>query len=488
MGALVAVVNKNDEDATSTAVTMLNTLKLRKANAFGIASPTTVKTQSSIEAFQNRDLISPIVVGYAFSKILPKDKPQPMRLEEATFVFEGRIYPPPQKLSDAEMTAKKLQQNREEAIRNLIRKTQGDFSLVLAEPERIIAGRDIMGVRPLYYGENENLAALASEREALWTIGIENTGSFPPGHMAYVGKQGFKFDTVRILTASKPRRTTIQTAARELRALLERSTKERVSGIKEIAVAFSGGLDSSIIAFLAQKSGASVHLIHVSLKNESETEQAKKTAEELKLPIHVYLHDETDIDKTFSKVLRLVEEPNPIKASIGVPICWTAEKAAKMNFKVLLAGQGADELFGGYKRYADEYSRNGSKKVQQTMFADMATSYEINFERDSKICNFHNVELRLPFATYQIVRFAASLPVELKIRLPDDGLRKLVLRKVAKDLGLPTHVLEKPKRAIQYATGVSRVLERLAKNEGISVKEYAQKKFHDIFTKVKQHD
>ena len=487
MGALVAVVNKNDEDATSTAVTMLNTLKLRKANAFGIASPTTVKTQSSIEAFQNRDLISPIVVGYAFSKILPKDKPQPMRLEEATFVFEGRIYPPPQKLSDAEMTAKKLQQNREEAIRNLIRKTQGDFSLVLAEPERIIAGRDIMGVRPLYYGENENLAALASEREALWTIGIENTGSFPPGHMAYVGKQGFKFDTVRILTASKPRRTTIQTAARELRALLERSTKERVSGIKEIAVAFSGGLDSGIIAFLAQKSRANVHLIHVSLKKESETEQAKKAAEELKLPIDVYLRDETNVEKTFLEVLRLIEEPDPVKASIGVPIYWAAEKAAEMGFRVILAGQGADELFGGYRRYAEEYSRCGSEKVWETMFSDVARSYEINFERDLKICNRHNVELRLPFVAYQIARFAATLPVELKIKLPDDGLRKLVLRKVARDLGLPTSIIEKPKRAIQYATGVSKVLERLAKKEGVSVREYAEKKFHNIFGKMRQH-
>ena len=488
MGALVAVVNKNDEDATSTAVTMLNTLKMRKADAFGIASPTTVKIESSINTLQDRDLNSPIVIGHAFSKILPTDTPQPVKLGDATFIFEGRIYPPAQKLSDAQATAEKLQQSPEEAIRKLTRKARGDFSLVLAEPEKIIVGRDITGIRPLYYGENENFVALASERKALWTIGIENASSFPPGRVACADGQGFEFDTVRTLAASKPRQITMQAAAKTLRDLLERSTRERVVGLKEIAVAFSGGLDSSIIAFLAQKSSANVHLIHVSLRNEPETEQAKKTAEELELPIHVCLRDEKDVEKTFPKILQLVEEPDPVKMSIGVPFYWTAERTAEMGISVMLAGQGADELFGGYKRYADEYSRNGSEKVQQTMFADVAASHEINFERDLKICNFHNIELRLPFATYQIAKFATNLPVELKIRLPDDGLRKLVLRKVAKDLRLPESVVEKPKKAIQYATGVNRILEKLARSEGMSIREYTQRKFDAIFRKKEQND
>jgi asparagine synthetase B (glutamine-hydrolysing) len=63
-----------------------------------------------------------------------------------------------------------------------------------------------------------------------------------------------------------------------------------------------------------------VHLIHVSLKNQLETEHAKKVAEELRLPIHVYLYDEEDVEKILSRVLWLIEESDPVKASIGIPV------------------------------------------------------------------------------------------------------------------------------------------------------------------------
>jgi asparagine synthase (glutamine-hydrolysing) len=106
--------------------------------------------------------------------------------------------------------------------------------------------------------------------------------------------------------------------------------------------------------------------------------------------------------------------------------------------------------------------------------------HETNFERDFKICNFHNVELRLPFANFQIARFAVNLPVTLKLVLPDDGLRKLVLRRVAENLGLPKFIVERPKKAIQYATGVNKVLKKLANKEGLSLREYLCQTFQTL--------
>jgi asparagine synthase (glutamine-hydrolysing) len=116
------------------------------------------------------------------------------------------------------------------------------------------------------------------------------------------------------------------------------------------------------------------------------------------------------------------------------------------------------------------------------MFDDVVKLHESNIERDVKICNFHDVELRLPFASYQIAEFAVSLPLELKIEKKADTLRKLVLRNVALNMGLPASIAMKPKRAVQYSTGINVALKKLAKKQKATVKEYTNRLF------LSQHD
>ena len=476
MKTVIAVLDKRDEDTTRTVARVLRSLRIEHCDGFGIATPSTFTMEKDAGALQNQDVNSPVSVGYSFSKILPQDEPQHARLENAALVFEGRIYSPMRNASATEIVAKKLKQNRDKAVEALF-EVEGDFSFIIAEPKRILAGRDPIGVQPLYYGENRRVAALASNRKSLWKLGIEKTRSFPPGHLALVSHEGLRFKPVKTLVYSKPKPITMQEAAEMLQKLLERSVRRRVWGLKEIAVAFSGGLDSSIIAFLAKRCRVNVHLIHVSLKDRPETEEAKEAADELKLPMHVYLFEEEDVEKVISKVVELIEEPDPVKASIGIPFYWTAEKTAKTGFKMLLAGQGADELFGGYQRYINDYLLHGKEKVRRGMFNDAVKLHESNIERDVKICSFHNVELRLPFASYQLANFAINLPVELKIEKKADSLRKLVLRKVAENIGLPTSIVKKPKKAVQYATGANYALKKAAKKQKLTVKEYVNKLF-----------
>jgi len=408
---------------------------------------------------------------------------QPLRLGDAAVLFDGKIYSPTLGASGTEIIAKKLQHvDHLKASETFLKAVEGDFSFLIAEPERIIAGRDSIGVKPLYYGENRTVAALASNRKALWKIGIEKTQSFPPGHLAFVSREGFKFKPVKTLVCSEPKQITMQKAAETLQKLLEKSVRRRVSGTKEVAVAFSGGLDSSIVASLAKKCRANVHLVHVSLENRPETEEAKKAADALGLPLQVYLFREADVEKIVPRVVELIEEADAVKASIGVPFYWTAEKTAEAGFRVLLAGQGADELFGGYQRYVNDYISHGKEKVRKTMFDDVVKLHESNIERDVKICSFHDVELRLPFASYQIAKFALNLPIELKIEKSAATLRKLVLRKVAVNMGLPLSIVEKPKKAVQYSTGINGAFKKIAKKQKLSVTEYVNKLFLDQMT------
>ncbi len=407
------------------------------------------------------------------------DKQPHVHIGNATVLFDGQVYSP-KGAPGAEIIAEKLEKTDGiKASEAFLTEVEGDFSFMIAEAERIIAGRDPVGVKPLYYGETRTVAALASNRKTLWKLGIDEAQSFPPGHLGLVSREGFKFKPVKTLAYPQPKSTTMREAAETLQNLLETSIRRRVLGTKEIAVAFSGGLDSSVVAFLASKCPVDVHLVHVSLEDRPETEETKRAADELDLPLQVYLFREADVEKVVSNVVELIEEPDPVKASIGVPFYWTAEKTVEAGFKVLLAGQGADELFGGYQRYVNEYLLHGAEAVRKTMFDDVVGIHESNIERDAKICGFHNVELRLPFASYKLAEFAVALPVELKIERRAGSLRKLVLRKVAENMGLPSSIVEKPKKAVQYATGINGALKKLAKKQEATVAEYINKLFLD---------
>jgi asparagine synthase (glutamine-hydrolysing) len=83
----------------------------------------------------------------------------------------------------------------------------------------------------------------------------------------------------------------------------------------------------------------------------------------------------------------------------------------------------------------------------------------------------------VPFGAYQIAEFALALPVELKIEKRADTLRKLVLRKTAENMGLPPSVTEKPKKAVQYSTGINNALKKIAKKQKTTTAEYVKKLF-----------
>jgi asparagine synthase (glutamine-hydrolysing) len=101
---------------------------------------------------------------------------------------------------------------------------------------------------------------------------------------------------------------------------------------------------------------------------------------------------------------------------------------------------------------------------------------------------YHNIELRLPFTNLQVVNFALSLPLKLKILSPTDWLEKRVLRKVAEDFGLPEFITNKAKKAVQYSSGVDKALRKLAKRENLNSYEYCRKISRNLFPDVRRND
>lgn len=479
MGAIAATVNKKGENAVPQVVMMLKELIHRGADAHGIATPNSVRMTRSLDTLSMEIIDSDIALGHNFSPLLPQDSPQPVLGDNFSLVFEGRFFPSP-KTPETEEILEKLKPDAGTQASNIIKELEGSYVFAVALSNKLLVGRDVIGANSLYYGENETICAVAAERKALWTLGMKNVKSFPPGNLATVDTSGFAFRPVKTVTQSPIQTIDMESAARHLQKLLLESTRRRVADVDRVAVAFSGGLDSSLIAVLTKLCKVELHLISVVLRNQPEVQSVKLAAEALELPLSLQTYTISDVEQILPKVLWLIETPDPVKAGIAVPFYWVAENASKMKCKVLFAGQGSDELFGGYQRYLREYAKSATT-VRNAMYSDVAAAYETNFQRDVQVSCFHKIELRLPFTDPKVVNFASSLPVNLKIESPQDALRKRVLRQVAKNLEMPAFIVNKKKKAIQYATGVHKAIRKLSKKEGLNLNEYINRIFQTVY-------
>ncbi len=482
MKTIIAVLNKQGKDAVEPTIETLKTLHADNSTVFKLVLP--AKAPQKITRQTTESAVAAALAG-SDTKSLSGVKD--LVLSDSTMVFDGTIYAPLEHADELEALGKQTV-FCETILQDFIAQADGDYTFFLIHKDGILASRDPVGVRPLYFGENDKLLALASNRKTLWKIGIERAVSFPPGNLAVINKNGIQFRPIKKLVYTPPQQIALENASVQLQGLLEQSVKSRLKGVSKVSVAFSGGLDSSLVAFLAKKLGVKVQLFHVSMENEPETEEAIKAAELLDLPLQIDLFKESDVEAVLPKVVELIEEADPVKASIGVPFFWTAQSVAESGFKVMLAGQGADELFGGYQRYVTEYCESGADKVRETMFNDVVGIHESNLERDLKICGYHDVELRVPFGEFELARFAMSLPCELKFNAVADSERKILLRRAALDFGLPTPMVEKPKKAVQYSTGINNAVKRIAKKHGKTVSQYIEELFQSnyFFEKLKK--
>ena len=481
MGGVAALISRDGCDVTPRMFRMLEALKHRGREAYGVATGEALRIGKSPSELLGELEPSGVAVGYCLSKITQEDEPQPIRDGEVTLVFDGRVFKP-EGISGPRELLKLLKGEPEGGAKVIIDSLEGSYTFVVMDSMgRLIAGRDVTGVNPLYYGWDDSTYALASERKALWSIGIKDDRSFPPGSVATIERRGALFRRVKsIAKPSKPNAVDVEKEADRLRELLLDSLRRRVGDVRSLAIAFSGGLDSSLIAALSRECRVNAQLVTVGLEGSVEVEHARDIAEHLGLKLQVRLFTEDDVEGVLDRVLWIIEGYNPVDVSIAIPLYFVAEEASKLGFKVLLSGQGGDELFCGYHRYLKVYERFGVEGLEETLYLDVVNSYKKNFERDNKVCSSHGLELRLPFIDLDLIEYSLSIPLNLKVESSRDPLRKRILRRIAEDLGLPPSVYMRKKRAIQYSTGVSRILQKLARGEEVSIREYLSKRWEEV--------
>jgi asparagine synthase (glutamine-hydrolysing) len=312
----------------------------------------------------------------------------------------------------------------------------------------------------------------------LWTAGLE-ANSFPSGHVGKITEAGISVERIKTLDLAAPVTISMDDAVDILNHLLTKAVETRCRGLLQVSLGFSGGIDSSLLAHYLDKAGADVDLVCVGMESSMEFATAERAADSLDLPLRIEAFTLEDVEADLDAVLWAIEEPDPMKTAVALPLYWVARIASDSGSRVFFSGNGSDELFGGYRKYVTEYVERG-ETVREAMYKDVVASYEVNYERDHKICMEHGMELRLPFADLRLVEFGLSLPTHLKLSLEPDSPRKLVLRRMAEKLGFSEEFAQKPKRAVQYSTGVNNALRKLARREEKSLPEFLRKRFDEL--------
>lgn len=323
-----------------------------------------------------------------------------------------------------------------------LEKLDGDYSIAFWNGSRLVLLRDPIGSRPLFYTEEP--FAFASERKMLG-------GGKPvlPGEALLV--EGGRVLTRRWYDPFKVKKikTTAELAAAKLVKLLERAVEKRVEG--KTAIAFSGGLDSAIIAELAAQY-CKPTLFVAGLAQSHDPYNAIKAAKAMDLPLERVTITEAELPKLVELATAATEKTEYLQTQIAVAFYALFRRIKTRGYPLVLAGQGADELFGGYARY-QKFARDGI--LEQELEKDFRELAEKNLERDYLVASANGLDLRVPYLDREVVKFARSLPAGLKA---NETERKIVLKEVARKLGLPKEICEAPKKAIQYGSGVSRVL------------------------------
>ena len=227
-----------------------------------------------------------------------------------------------------------------------------------------------------------------------------------------------------------------------------------VKGERKVAVAFSGGLDSSVVAKCAMRRSRVVACT-VFAEGALDSRRTEAAAKSLGVEILNRRINSDDLSAALAG-MSLPFEPTPMDKSLWCVYRWVATCASDAGAKVLLLGQLADELFGGYAKYAEALKASGEAAASSMMDEDLKSYFLRGRVRDFGACS-GLVLPALPFEAEELRKFASEIPLSFKIRA---GERKAVLRRAALLLGVPEEIASAPKKAAQYSSGVQKLIIR----------------------------
>jgi len=414
-------------------------LKLMSYRSRGIAHIITQRGCVELELGSSQGLSANVAVGFF---------PVSASEDGGLFAVHGTVYPP----EESVIFGQKLLGLRGDDPFDWFEALDSDCVYGGIFEGDLLIGRSFPGTKPLFYTKFNGTTIFSSDRKPLSRLNPEVL-ALPPGIYRIPPFRRVRDLTIRI----EEKEADMDTAVEVLRALLAASIRNRVSKFREVAVGFSGGLDSSLIAKLSSFVKRTV-LFSTSVKGSYDDKVSARAAELLGLEHVKVVVGRPEIESAVKRVKELLCTTSLMDLSIATLLYLLAKSIRENGFDHVLLGQSADELFAGYERHL-RIVKKDLFELRKTLQEDLDKLWSRDFPRDELSCSLF-LEPLFPFASPPLVKYAASLPLRLKIE-PRKDVRKLVLRELARKIGLPTEIVNRPKKALQYSSGVQKIVSEI---------------------------
>jgi asparagine synthase (glutamine-hydrolysing) len=496
MCGIVGVLSKNGENVVPLVESMLSCIACRGPDGAAIAVAEQIVQTDSVNDLRKHPISdSSSALGHVRLAIVGGTcGQQPFRSCDGRFIIEhnGEIYNYKKLRSKLESSHRFVSQTDSEVIAHIfednyaktrdlqsaIKKTVSDldgvYAIVIRDEETGEIGlvRDVMGVRQLYYGQNSQLVAFASERKALWKIGLkEPTLRIRPGSALIIAPDGSFGEQQKVtqnpVRNEKIRYKTLNSAIRAYKRTLVSSMRKRTQDFDRVGIIFSGGIDSVIIAWLAKKMVPEVICYTGGVEGSSDIAFARKIAKKLNLKLRVNELTSSEVEEMIPEVINTIEHTNAGQVEVAIPVYAAVKLAHEDGIKVMFSGQAADELFGGYSWYGKIVKDGGGYAgLRHYMNEDIELLYKETLEREDKITMAHSIEMREPFLDLKLIRLSMKIDLRLNVKGISDAFGKHVHRKLAQELGIPRDIAYRSKEAAQHGSGIHQVIDLIARKHG----------------------
>lgn len=412
-------------------------------------------------------------------------------------IGNGEIYNFPQLLPELAQRYQFRTKSDTEAILHLyedqgiaaVDQLDGMFAFAIADENKFFAARDPIGIKPLYYSLKDGVFMFASELKAIADFGGD-IQEFPPGAF-FSSETGFS--TYYTVPDIQPQiNPAVDSMIQEVRETVEASVVKHLMSDVPLGTFLSGGLDSSIIAAVAKEHMDQLHTFSVGSEGSKDLEAARLVSRYLNTIHHEYVITPEEVMAKLAEIIYSLESFDQDLVRSAIPCYFTSRLAAE-HVKVILTGEGADELFAGYTYYKDIPDND---TLHRELRRSVSSLHNINLQRVDRLTMAHSLEGRVPFLDLQLIELGQRIPAKLKLA-GNPLVEKWILRKAFEDL-LPSEIVWRNKEQFDEGSGTVDLLTQMLaeamseeeaqgyrkKHSGTKLRSTEECYYHQVFMDV----